>query len=416
MRKTTVGVLLCAISFVSVSQIKYKPGYFYNNQNQKTECLIENADWTNNPAEFNYKLHEGDELKSADISSVKEFGIYNYSKYVRGTVKIDRWAETTNRYDDSKSPKWSNEELFLRVLVDGKASLFLYSDNEITRLFYTIQDSSYDIKQSNYVFPDTSIRQLIYKRYVIKNVPGVNQVFRKQLLDDVRCDDIPVESVLNLNYGENELVDYFIKYNKCIGAGYVDYYAKIKGATLHFKLLLGVVKPSFRMLDNGMIDNTTFDTPVCFKPGVEIEYIIPSETQQWSIFIAPSYLSFHTSKNVRLFTSTSWLDGTMKMRYSFFDIPIGIRRYWDLDNGCDFFLDAAYVLVMNSNASLVIDPYANFNPAYLQAKDGSGMTLGAGFSFRNLSAEIRYSLRGGYLSSWDSQCQDITLSIGYKIF
>ena len=43
----------------SFSQITYQPGYFINNSGSKTECLIKNVAWKDNPVEFDYKLSEG---------------------------------------------------------------------------------------------------------------------------------------------------------------------------------------------------------------------------------------------------------------------------------------------------------------------------------------------------------------------
>ena len=43
------------------AQISFEKGYFINNANQKTNCLIKNQDWKDNPTEFEYKLDENSE-------------------------------------------------------------------------------------------------------------------------------------------------------------------------------------------------------------------------------------------------------------------------------------------------------------------------------------------------------------------
>ena len=417
MKITIVGVLLCSISFVAVSQIKFQPGYFYDNQNQKTECLIENADWKNNPKEFKYRLTEGDEPKTADISSVKEFGIYNYSKYVRGAVKIDRWAESTNRYDDSKNPKWSDEVLFLEVLVDGKASLFFYHDDEITRLFYKIQDSSYEIKLTYYIFPDTSIRQLVYKKYIVNNVPAANEIFRKQLLDDVRCDKISTESVFDLDYKASDLAEYFKKYNECVGSSYVDYReysSKSITESWHLKLLLGL-NLSFINISNGEeLSNTTFSPFFSFKAGAEIEYVLPFGMNTWSMFTGVSYLSFNTSKNIIVSSEFNSYDATATNHYRFFEFPIGVRHTLYLNDDSGFFVDAAFVFFLNNNSFFTVDfPHQQLN---LDTRNGGGMAFGCGYFYKNISAEVRYYTTREYLYGWSSGYEAVTMNIGYKVF
>ena len=70
------------LSFNSYSQISFEKGYYIDNDNKKINCLIKNIDWMNNPTEFEYKLPENDNSKRITIRSVKEFGVYNSSKYI----------------------------------------------------------------------------------------------------------------------------------------------------------------------------------------------------------------------------------------------------------------------------------------------------------------------------------------------
>lgn len=103
---------ITVLSFNCYSQISFEKGYYINNANQKTDCLIRNIDWRNNPTEFEYILSGENEAKKANIKSVKEFGIYNISKYIRGTVNIDRSGESVNNLSKDKNPVFNQEELF----------------------------------------------------------------------------------------------------------------------------------------------------------------------------------------------------------------------------------------------------------------------------------------------------------------
>ncbi len=76
--------LLLVILFFSMvctfGQISFEKAYFIDNDNRKTECLIKNEDWKNNPTEFIYKPEGTDLSVKATIASIKEFGIYKFPK------------------------------------------------------------------------------------------------------------------------------------------------------------------------------------------------------------------------------------------------------------------------------------------------------------------------------------------------
>lgn len=115
MKKQLLFLLTIILSFNCYSQISFEKGYYINNSYQKTNCLIKNIDWKNNPTEFKYKLFENSESKKTSIKSVKEFCIDNISKYVRRIVNIDRSSEIMDDLNNDKNPTFKEEKLFLKV-------------------------------------------------------------------------------------------------------------------------------------------------------------------------------------------------------------------------------------------------------------------------------------------------------------
>ena len=87
--------IILAVMFIvqgSIScfgQIVFNKGYFINNRNEKIECLIKNYDWMYNPVKIEYKLQDASDIVTAGIDSIKEFGINDFSRFVRAEVKID---------------------------------------------------------------------------------------------------------------------------------------------------------------------------------------------------------------------------------------------------------------------------------------------------------------------------------------
>ena len=81
-----------------------------------------NIDWKKNPTDFEYKATENSEPLTIDINSVKEFGIYNISKFIRQNINIDRSSYSLVEISKNKQPEFVEELLFLKVLIVPKNS------------------------------------------------------------------------------------------------------------------------------------------------------------------------------------------------------------------------------------------------------------------------------------------------------
>ena len=173
MEKQLLFLLTITLSFNCYSQISFEKGYYIDNTNQKTNCLIKNIDWKNNPTEFEYQLSEKSESKKTTIESIKEFGIDNISKYVWSIVNIDRSSETINKLSNDRNPIFKEEELFLKVLIEGKANLYLFEDGNLRRYFLNKEKSA--------------IEQLVLKsNKTSNNKIGKNNRFKNQLWNNLK--------------------------------------------------------------------------------------------------------------------------------------------------------------------------------------------------------------------------------------
>jgi len=132
---------LLLLSTISYCQITFENGYFIDESNQRIECLIKNMDWENSPTAFHYKLTDDAAVQKLDIQAVKEFGINGVSKYIRAVVKIDRSSDSDNQLSYKKNPVFQEETLFLKVIVEGKATLLLYQSTNLKRFFFNTDHS-----------------------------------------------------------------------------------------------------------------------------------------------------------------------------------------------------------------------------------------------------------------------------------
>jgi hypothetical protein len=206
--------LLSFLIFKSYAQVLFEKGYYINNSNERIECLIKNYDWKNNPTYFEFKLAQNASIEKAVIQNTKEFGIYDVSKFIRASINIDRSNSSLNKFDSKESPNFNQEQLFLKIIIEGKGSLFFYEDENLTRFFFSVNESE--------------IEQLIYKEYLLDNKITQNNRFKLQLYEALKCSIMSTNDFKNINYNGKDLSKLFIKYNNCVDSKYVSFESKKK--------------------------------------------------------------------------------------------------------------------------------------------------------------------------------------------
>jgi hypothetical protein len=409
MKKQLLFLLTAILSFNCYSQITYEKGYYIDNMNQKTNCLIKNIDWITNPTEFEYKLSENSESKKATIKSIKEFGVDNISKYIRATVNIDRSSENINSLSNDKNPIFKEEELFLKVLIQGKATLYEYVDG-VLRYFYNNDNSK--------------IEQLIFKNYYISDDNlGINNRFRQQLWVDLKCPNIKISEIENLDYKKDELVDFFVKYNKCNNPEFVSFEEKPKKDLFNLSIRprinsssLTIQNPSYATNNSRDVD---FDNKIGFGFGLEAEFILPFNKNKWAITIEPTYQSFKSEKT----TNVKDLPGGVliaNVNYRSIEVPVGLRHYFFLNNNSKIFINAAYTFDLSSKSSIELTGKDGYSLSSLEIETRTNLAIGIGYKQNDrYSLEIRYQtdreILGNY-ASWSSEYKTSSIVFGYTLF
>ncbi|WP_298546280.1 tRNA modification GTPase [uncultured Aquimarina sp.] len=408
MKKQLLLILITILSLKSYSQITFEKGYYINNANQKINCLIKNIDWRNNPDKFEYKLSENSESKNATIKSVKEFGVNNISKYIRNTVDIDRSTDNINNIFYDKRPIFKQEELFLKVLIEGKSSLYQYVDGNIERYFYNKDNSS--------------IEQLIFKRYkTVENKIAENNRFKQQLWIDLKCPNFKISKIENLDYKKNELVDFFIEYNNCNNEKIVNFEEKQKRDLFNLTIRPRLNSSSLS-IQNSSSDsrNTNFGNKIGFGFGVEAEFVFPFNKSKWAVSIEPTYQNFKSEKTTNL-NDTSGEVLIANVDYSSIEIPLTIRHYFFLNNNSKIFINASYVIDISSKSSIHFTRNDGSNINSLEVESRNNFALGIGYKQNDkYSLEVRYQtdrdILGNYVRSWSSKYKTLSIIFGYSIF
>ena len=378
------------------SQISFEKGYYINNSDEKVECLIKNIDWKNNPIDFKYKFSENDTKKTASINSVKEFGIYNTSKYIRKTVDIDRSSKKINDLSTVKNPIFNEEELFLKVLVEGSADLFLYADGSLKRYFYNKKNST--------------IEQLVFKSYKTPdNEIGTNNQYKGQLWNNLKCPTFKISQIKNIAYKKNELIDFFVEYNKCNNQEFVNYEEKQKKDLFNLNIRPGVNNSSLSLQQSTFLSsrNIDFGSELSFRLGIEAEFIMPFNKNKWAVLIEPTYQYFKSEKEVA--------SRKVKADYKSIEIPVGVRHYFFLNSNSKIFINGSFIFDLSQNSKIEFDPGSD-----LEIKTRNNLAFGLGYKHNDTySLEFRYQTNREIISEyvyWNSKYNTVSVIFGYSLF
>lgn len=378
-------------SLCSFAQINFEPGYFITNNGEKTECLIKNIAWKNNPTDFEYITAKGEPSRKATLTDVKEFNVGNAYKFKRFTVKMDRSSNNLATLSSQMSPDFKQETLFLKVLVEGEVTLYQYEESNLIRYFMSSGGQN----------PE----QLIYKQYLIQATQTAeNLQFRQQLSNAMKSGKISNNDLKKVKYRKDDLTDLFLKYNATTSVDVVNFEEKQNKSYINLKAIAGVNSASFEAdnsTNNGAID---FDNKLIFKIGLEVEYIMPFNQNKWSLFVDPNFQAYKASTKFSFLTS--------EIDYSFIEIPLGVRHYFFLSNDSKIFLNAGYVLSLNIKSDF------NIGSTKYDLQKSSNYFAGVGYAYSRYSVELRYNFNRGLLESnyayWSSSYKSVGLNLGYK--
>ena len=388
-------IFIIQSNFLCFSQITFNKGFVVGNNNIKTECFIKNYDWYSNPSKIQYKLTDSTDVITGKIDSIKEFGVYDFSHYVRAKVKIDRTPVDLNLLSDSKKPQWSEETVFLKELVCGKATLWIYTEPARSWFFYSINNSN----------PE----QLIYKEYLVDNETAKNEYFKQQLLAYLQNDNTKNVDVYSIKYDIPALSKYFKQYNSAF-----DYCERTdfeKQAREVFNLkVVGYVNHNSLLVGNSTISKGiyVFDNKINWAGGLEVEYFLPFNRNTWSLLFVPTY--------EHIFNSEKKLAYEQTMNVESITFPIGCRYTLYMKTGIKCFVN---VFFNSTHCLSFTDNFKISNLTVLEASEGNNFILGGGIAYKNFGVEVKYHTKRELLQnyvSWYTNNPKISLAISYKLF
>jgi hypothetical protein len=388
------------------AQIKFEKGYFIDNSGQRSDVLIKNLDWKNNPTEFEYKTEGSSDIKKENIKNIQEFGVDQESKYVRKTVLIDYSSEILDKISQERKPEFKEATVFLKYLVEGKADLFFYENNDIQKLFFSVDGSN--------------VKQLVYKSYYLTNSQiTYNEDYKNQLTENLNC-GIDGKQIQKLKYQPNDLTKVFMSYNACSNGTNTVNYNQIteKKDLFNLNIRPGINFSNLKTISSSYYyadEITKFDREVSFRIGLEAEFILPFNKNKWAIFAEPTY-QYYKSETESIVYPGQFFEAksTRSTDYKSIEVPFGIRHYFFLNDKSKVFINAAYVFDFQINSKIQYD-YQTLN-----INSGNNLVFGIGYKYNDkFSAEFRASTNRNILqnyNNWTSKYQTMSLILGYTLF
>lgn len=366
-------------------------------------------DWLNNPTQFEYKLSENSERKIKTITDVKVFEIVNKSKYVRQNIGIDRSTNVIAEMGYNKNPVFNKEQLFLKVLIEGKANLYLYEDKGLIRYFFNEGL--------------TEVKQLIFKNYLVNSQQvAKNYEFRRQLWNTLKCEGIPMERLTKINYRQSELIKFFIEYNKCSNSDFVNYQIKQKKDMFNLTIRPGI-RSSSQTIGNDLFSWKEIDFGsgiTSFRLGLEAEFILGFNNNKWTLLLEPTYQQFESDATIISNQSTGE-ELFATVNYESVQINFGVRYYFLFKNNLKLFANALALYDTSFNSSVEVNGSIASVPVFSSDINSQmGVALGIGCKYKNrYNAELRYLPKRNLLNgagAWGSELSSVSLILGYTLF
>ena len=123
-----------------------------------------------------------------------------------------------------------------------------------------------------------------------------------------------------------------------------------------------------------------FGVATGYQWGIEIEYILPFKNNKWSVIIEPTFNNFSSNA-----VSTDRVPEMVDLNYKTFELPVGIRHYFFLNDKSKLFLNASYVLIFDTGSELT-----TFRNGF-EFSRGTNTSYGLGFNYND-----KYSIEGRY--------------------
>lgn len=392
MKKLLLFTLIFILKINCYAQTTFEKGYFIDNSNQKTKCLIKRGN-SNDDFYFSYKIDKNSPTLQNSLRYIKEFGFHDGIKYSREVILSTKQNSNTA----------IKKEMFLQVLVEGEASLY------------------YNSKKAKYFFKKKGGNiSILEHRKVIKGfkVKEDNSYKQKLFTSLSSCKSIPKDKFKQLKYKKNSLINFFQTYNKCLNPNYKLNLKKEKKIEFNISLKAGINESSIDVNFENKNLRPTFKNNKEFQLGGEIEFFFPF-SKKWSFFIEPTFLFFEADDVIVDYDLIKGGKAVFSITHKTLEIPVGTRRYFTLNKKNKLFLSGSINVNLNSGGPTLVSARRLTGENLFSINAGArafDMSIGAGYNFNNnffIEFKVSTNKKIGRSITFH---RPLSVSLGYTIF
>ncbi|SNT38350.1 hypothetical protein SAMN05421640_3677 [Ekhidna lutea] len=289
------------ISQALFSQKNYIEGIIITNSGDSIIGFIDYKNWDKNPLEINYKPNLQKESISYNPSQVKEFRVGG-DTYISAYIDREISSVKVDELERNSVLNLVSDSVFLRVLISGKKSLYIYKHENGKANFYIKTDKIELLKYKRYYVTENR------NNYALESKIYLNQL--DQYLNE--CDQNMKLS--NTKYQQNSLIKLFtIYYENCLGVQ-VKTETKSKDKLINSGVLAGITLSSLEFKSSSNRRYTQMDSESSVDPvvGGFLELILPRTREKWSVnnellittySIAGEYIDYTNEQDYRIINS-----------------------------------------------------------------------------------------------------------------
>ncbi|MEO1023858.1 MAG: hypothetical protein AAFW89_15040 [Bacteroidota bacterium] len=411
---------LIVLLIVTGSSIKLyaqmNKGYVVTNDGEQVEVYFDEEGFSDNPDRVSYRTSPEGEAITGSMEDIAAFWLPGKFKYIRQEVLMDRPEDPRSGISKTREPQFNSETLFLKVVLEGEATLYSYKEGRLLRFFYRVNDGA--------------INQLVYKKYmgtvIIRGAEEdqlkVNESFKQQIQSELVCEDITANTIKNTSYRRSSLTNVFKAYNTCKGAESVSWHdRKTLTKNLKFSVRLGLSRgrllmprnvanlstPGFprRLFSSGPTESDLQTVPTL---ALEFEYLQPlKKAGTLSFFLETEIQSVSGELPRSILVEDS--PTTFTYDFTFFTVMIGGRYYLPEYKKFSPFVDLGLGFVFASDEIELIGNSQTASPYVVSSnpiRTGIGITFDQRFDLTLKRVEDRGS---------ENETYDYTgISLGYK--
>lgn len=275
------------------AQSNFLDGYIINAQKDTIRGKIDYKNWERNPSQISFKSEKENNpstYKSYDIT-----GFYvNNEFYQTEIVKLEVSSQDLPTMTTSKQSIFSSDTLFLRLLIKGQASLYLYKDEKFRQHFF--------IKKN-----EMPIEELVFRKYKDgENIVVTQRKYLNQLSFYFSDCSSKIKISEKLAYEQEALKSLFNEYNQCKGNSVDSYKAEKEKTSVEISLLAGVSSTKLDWIsdefNNGIV-TANFNKSTNFTTGIGFDLVTARSNRRWSIYNEILLKSYKTSGESSIGTS-----------------------------------------------------------------------------------------------------------------